>query len=47
MLFCGGGCSAQAKVVSDDINKAFCDDFTNIFDEVVIEVVESTMEMAN
>ncbi|NLL70628.1 MAG: radical SAM protein [Epulopiscium sp.] len=40
MLFCGGGCSAQAKVMHSDMNKVFCDDFTKIFDEVVVEVCE-------
>lgn len=45
-LFCGGGCSAQAKVVSNDINRAYCDDFTNIFDEVVVEIVEKNLQIS-
>ena len=40
MLFCGGGCSAQAKVINSDINKVFCDDFETIFDEVAVRVCE-------
>lgn len=40
MLFCGGGCAAQAKVISNDINRAFCDDFQFIFDEVAVDVCE-------
>ncbi len=40
MLFCGGGCSAQAKVMNSDINKVFCDDFETIFNEVAIRVCE-------
>ncbi|WP_418223204.1 radical SAM protein [Clostridium isatidis] len=45
-LFCGGGCSAQAKVVSNDINRAYCDDFTNIFDEVVVEIVAKNLQIS-
>jgi uncharacterized protein len=40
MLFCGGGCSAQAKVINSDINKVFCDDFETIFNEVAVRVCE-------
>lgn len=40
MLFCGGGCSAQAKVMNNDINRAFCDDFQFIFNEVAVDVCE-------
>lgn len=40
MLFCGGGCSAQAKVMHNDMNKVYCDDFTNLFDEVAIDLCE-------
>lgn len=43
MLFCGGGCSAQAKVMNKDMNKVFCDDFTNIFDEVAVDVVDKKL----
>ncbi|WP_041715191.1 radical SAM/SPASM domain-containing protein [Acetivibrio clariflavus] len=41
MFFCGGGCSAQARVLNNDINKVFCDDFTLLFDEVVVDVCEN------
>lgn len=44
MLFCGGGCCAQAKVINSDINKVFCDDFTQIFDEVAVDIVEKALE---
>jgi len=44
MLFCGGGCSAQAIVMNNDMNKVFCDDFERIFDEVVVEVCEKFLE---
>lgn len=40
MLFCGGGCSAQAQIMNDDMNKVFCDGFTQIFDEVAVAVCE-------
>lgn len=35
LLFCGGGCSAQAKVMNGNMNKVFCDRFPEIFNEVV------------
>lgn len=44
MLFCGGGCSAQAKVINNDINKVFCDDFTQIFDEIAVETVDKLLD---
>lgn len=43
MLFCGGGCAAQAKVMNSDMNKVFCDDFTQIFDEVVVDICEKKL----
>ena len=38
MLFCGGGCSAQAKVLYNDINRVFCDDFQQLFNQVAVDV---------
>ena len=38
MLFCGGGCSAQAKVMHNDINRVFCDDFQQLFDQIAVDV---------
>lgn len=40
MMFCGGGCAAQAKVMHNDINKVFCDDFQPLFEQVVVDVCE-------
>ena len=40
MLFCGGGCAAQAKVMHNDINKVFCDNFQPLFNQVAVEVCE-------
>jgi uncharacterized protein len=40
LLFCGGGCAAQAKVMNNDMNSVFCDGFQRIFDEVVTKVCE-------
>ncbi|MEK4046630.1 radical SAM protein [Paenibacillus sp. FSL H8-0048] len=40
MLFCGGGCSAQAKVMHNDMNQVYCDDFTALFDEVAVDLCE-------
>lgn len=44
MLFCGGGCSAQAKVANKDINKVYCDDFTLIFDEVAVDIIDKLLD---
>lgn len=40
MLFCGGGCSAQGKVMHNDMNKVYCDDFGKLFDEVAVDICE-------
>lgn len=40
MLFCGGGCAAQAKVFHNDMNKVFCDNFQMLFDEAARDVCE-------
>lgn len=44
MFFCGGGCSAQSKVMFNDINKVFCDDFERLFDEVVVDLCEEFLD---
>ncbi len=44
MMFCGGGCAAQAEVMNKDINKVYCDYFTEIFDEVAVDVVEQYLQ---
>lgn len=44
MLFCGGGCAAQAKVMHNDMNKVYCDDFTKLFDEVAVDLCEEFLE---
>ncbi len=46
MLFCGGGCAAQAKVMNSDINKVFCDDFIQIFDEVAVDICEKKLAIS-
>ncbi len=38
MMFCGGGCAAQSKVLYNDINRAYCDDFVDIFKQVAVDV---------
>lgn len=40
MLFCGGGCAAQSLVTHNSMNKAFCDNFQQLFDECSVEVCE-------
>ncbi len=45
MLFCGGGCSAQARVMNNDMNKVFCDDYSLLFDEVAVDVCEKFLEL--
>lgn len=40
MLFCGGGCAAQAKVLHNDMNMVFCDNFQMLFDEAARDVCE-------
>jgi uncharacterized protein len=40
LFFCGGGCAAQAKIVNHDMNKAYCDDFQILFNQVATEVCE-------
>lgn len=40
MLFCGGGCTAQAKVIHNDLKRVFCDDFQKLFDDVASNVVD-------
>lgn len=37
MMFCGGGCTAQSKVLYNDINRAYCDDFVDVFNQVAID----------
>lgn len=44
LLFCGGGCAAQAKVMHNDINKVFCDGFQKVFDQVATEVCEKIIQ---
>ena len=41
MLFCGGGCAAQAKIFHNDINRVFCDNFQNLFNEAACDVSEA------
>lgn len=40
LLFCGGGCAAQAKVMHNDMNKVYCDNFQKLFDQAAIETCE-------
>ena len=40
LLFCGGGCAAQAKVMNNDMNSVFCDGFQKVFDDVATEICE-------
>jgi uncharacterized protein len=40
LLFCGGGCAAQANAVSGSLYAAFCDDYKLLFDEVAVDVAE-------
>lgn len=44
LLFCGGGCTAQAKVMNNDLNKVFCDDFPILFNEVAANICEKFIE---
>ncbi len=43
MMFCGGGCTAQSKVLYNDINRAYCDDFVDIFKQVAVDVCSKYM----
>lgn len=43
-LFCAGGCPAHAEVVNGNMNTAYCEDFKEIFNEVVPEVYKSYLE---
>lgn len=47
MLFCGGGCAAQAKIMNNNMNKVFCDDFQVLFDEVASDVCEDFLSKMN
>ena len=40
MMFCGGGCAAQAKVMHNDIRRVYCDGFQNLFNQVAVEMCE-------
>lgn len=38
MLFCGGGCAAQALETYGDMQKAYCDTFPEIFNQVALQI---------
>ncbi len=44
LLFCGGGCTAQAKVIHNDTKRVFCDDFQELFSDVASNVVDDFLE---
>ena len=45
MLFCGGGCAAEGKVVNDDYYKSYCDNFHEMFNQVAIDVCEEHLNI--
>ena len=44
MLFCGGGCAAEGKVVNNDYYVSYCDNFRDVFNQIVIDVCEEYFE---
>lgn len=40
MLFCGGGCAAEGKVVNDDYYQSYCNNFREMFNQVAVDVCE-------
>lgn len=44
MMFCGGGCTAQSKVLYDDIYRAYCDDFVDVFNQVAVDICSKYLD---
>ncbi|MEN2774754.1 radical SAM protein [Acetivibrio clariflavus] len=43
-MFCGGGCPAHAKSIEGDIYKAHCEQYSDVFNEVLLETYNRLLQ---